>query len=771
MRSKNVRSLICLLTVIVMMINLNCFTVFASTQENGLAEADTDASIKDVLSFTCVYNAETKKVTVSGSMHHEAFAEHNNSTLVIYAIPPGMTEQQVADNSEMSPLAEAEVSIRFGFTFNANNIVDIYSRYAIFLRSTDGALTLGTEAQYPELEVNVERVDDGSAFKGVMAPSASFAASVAPGITVLPVYLDSLYTSSSGGYVYQGDGEILFFEKNYVDGLDGRINTIASTGSRIYLQLLLRGGDTFAHSDGEAEYYMPDVYQSRVLDLLHSAVNFLVTRYNDANGGCLEGFVIGKAWDNYSKYNFALSDSLDDYAKRCGLYTVIVANSARSVDPTLDIVLPFSEVGFSTDLQYQGKSGEHFSVRALAEAVIEYLKNSFSSGLKCSLMIESAQVPFGISNSTVDSGIDTDFSDYSSQIYAGGQQAFSLLLDSLRSSYSSLSTDYVFVWTPPEKLCGTALEAAYAYSYYALLGDEHIYAFVADLSESACYTDVKKIMKSIDTIYGASATAHLPEYFGADGWKAIKGVTSVATDGAKHVYTAEAMTQLPEKCIGRFNYFDFSNHILTDNWKRGVGCGGLRLEYSSKEDRALRAALSLIGTEEAQLIYKYDQYENMIHTPYLKIDLKIDGAIEKAKYRITLVLEGKNGRYESSCIINGDEIQSAVFDISEYAYFNKIEGFRLSVASLNDADETCDMWIYGISGHSDKYASNKLQELISQDRDSMREDDVTDEEGSYLERAAIAVGLVIIVGALGMGLFITFKHNGKSDGAEKEEDT
>lgn len=752
---------ISIIILLAMLLSLPFFSLISSATEANAADNEASAG-KDVLSFSCVYNAESKKVTVSGTMNHDAFATYNNSSLVIYSIPPGMSEYEVAADKESKPLAETAVSIRFGFTFGISDLTDLYSRYAVFLRSEDGELTLGTAAQYAEVSAEVAEDETKRSFKGINTVSPSVMTETVPGMAVLQVYLDELYTSSSGGYVYQGEKEILFFEKNYIDELDSKINSLSTMGSKIYIQFLLRRSDTFAHSDSDvSEYFMPDVYDPATLSLVHGASDFIVSRYNGEKKGVIDGVIVGKGWDYYAKCNFYDTDDISEYAKRCGLYTVIIANAARSVDPTVDVVLPFTDKGFSTDAEYDGELGDHFSVKALAESILAYLDESFNSGLKCSFLIETAQTPFDITNDDFELGISPEFSAQGASFCAGKQVAFSSFLDVIHAKYNSVSDDYIFVWSVPENLSGNALAAAYTYSYYSLLGDTDVVAFVADFTSSSYEKDIARIIKYIDTVYGPSSTEYLLEYFGVNSWNEIAGITNSRQEGVSHIYTSEPMWGLPAECIGSFTYFDFSGTMLTENWKKGIGCKDIKIDYAHSERKALKASLAP-KDGDAQVIYAYNYYENMIHTPYLKLDFELDG-VEGVIYEVTFMLESATGRYESSCVVSADEPKSVVLDISEYAYFNKTESIKISVRTIVGQEEDCALWLYGISGHSEKYDSERLGTLIREDRDSIKDIAHDKEENSYLEQAAVAVGIVVAVGAVGIGVFVTLKRGGKNE--------
>ena len=298
---------------------------------------DGRTATEGILSFTCTYNSDTHKVAVSGNMDHDAFASHKDSALVIYSIPPGASAYQVASDPDSSPLAETSVSIRFGFTFSVDSIIDRYSRYAVFLRSSDGTLTLAAEPHYPEVSAQKDGDTSRAGFKGISSGSVAAMAEAAPGLAILPVYLDSLYTDSTGGYIHQGEVDILFFDKSYINELDAKINSLFTTGTKIYLELLLRGGDRYAHSESEdAEYFLPDTFDPETLSRVHFASEFLALRYGGDNDR-MDGIIVGKGGEGLKRigsYARADLEKLLDTKVYLNLWVKVKENwreSARTV--------------------------------------------------------------------------------------------------------------------------------------------------------------------------------------------------------------------------------------------------------------------------------------------------------------------------------------------------------------------------------------------------------------------------------------------------------
>lgn len=759
------RKIISIVILAAMLLSLLSMSLIAfATDIVDQTEEAPATKIEDALYFSCSYNADTRKVTVNGSMNHDAFAAYGNSTLVIYAIPPGMSEYDVANDSAQEPLAQTAVSIRFGFSFKISKLIERYSRYAIFLRSEDGELLLATEAQYPEVvyERNTEQYRDY--FKGVATDNILTASDANVATAIIPVYLDVLFTKTSDGYVYNMEEEQLFFSRAYIDKLDAKINSVSSSGARVYLQFLLRGGEDFGVSAVEgAEYYLPNVYEENIVLLVHSATEFLSLRYKNADLGNVYGIIVGKGWDNYSKYNYSTADSIEHYIDQCALYSVIITNAARSVIPSLDIVLPFTSENFINNDSFFGVQGKSYSVKYLIEGFLGYFDESFAHGLDCSFIMETSDVPFGISNENIEDGVNLTFLNYNTQIYAGGQKLFSEYCAGLSALYESAPESYIFRWIVPENLSGTALSVAYVYSYYSLICDDMVSCFVVDVpTQKDVLSHISLVMKYIDTERGLPNNANMLQYFGVSSWSDLVGAPLEDILAKKHIYSTAANFDLPTDIKGRFDYFDFFGSILTDGWNHGIGCKSIKIDYAETAQKALKAELALQNNQYAQIIYSYPQHENMTYTPYLAFDIKMSDGLDDSLYEVKIFLENSDTRLESTCVVEGNELTSVVLDLSRYDHSDRIEQIKISVRSIYGEVENSTFLLYRISGHSSEHSSQELVQLINSEREKINNTQNEQKIANSFEKAAIAVGIAIIAGALAIGLFVSFKK-GRSE--------
>ena len=375
--------------------------------------------------------------------------------------------------------------------------------------------------------------------------------------------------------------------------------------------------------------------------------------------------------------------------------------------------------------------------------------------------MESKEIPFGITNDNIDGGVDIDFQDYKAEIYPGGQKVFSNYLISLSKKYNSAPKDYIFSLKLPEGLYGNALDTVYAYSYFALISDSAVSSFVIDISESI--NDSLDVVKYIDTDKRDATLNRLLRYFDAEHWSNIKGIPQAPTEANKTINSALPLSALPSSVKGSFNYFDFSDSLSSvDGWNKGTGCANVRLDYTQNSIRALKAEFLTSSTEKSEIVYLYDNYDNMSYAPYLKFDFQINDGAEDSLYEIKFIFENEGNRYEASYAARGDELTEVVLDLSGYKHVSDIRNIKISVRCLYGAVKNCTLWLHDIKGYSDKYDSATLENLIDKEREKADASQGQEEDDSSIEAITIALGLFLIAGTLGFGLFVIFKKDVKN---------
>lgn len=734
------------------------YGVQESAGQTAAEEAnDTEELFKDVLSYTCVFDTQAKRIRLSGTLDNKLFAEHSKWSLAVYAVPPGTTEYEVLNMPDSKPLAEATVSIKFEFSFKADDIISRYSRYAVFLRSPEGESVLCTEAQFPEVPSTFQAVNDKRYYKGLCADFDSRVTDISPGTAILPLYWDELFSETPSSVFILADGKQYFFNKDTVDELDVALRSMSASGNKIYLRLYKK-----SEENSSAEYVMPDVYDHDTVARIHAAVSFLTDRYGDREFGVISGYILGKGWETPKKYNYGGNITFEEYVRKCATYAVIVANAARMIDSSIDVVIPLSGNEFLTEPK-KGQTKNAF--KQTAEGILSYFDASFYAGINCSFLLDTSDVPLGISNSNVYDGIKTDIEDADGKFYAGLQTGFSDYLFSLGLSYKSCPEKYIFSWTPPSTLNGIALSAAYAYSYYKLLSDNAIYLFAVDFSKRADIEGVAHLMKYIDTDKGVSATQSLAKLFDKKSWKEIVSAELLEQYAKRQTLTAPVNVGIKEDFKGSFYYFNFANSNLVENWYKGVGCISIKSDYRAEQKKSLCADLLLDGTDRSsEVIYIYGYPENMSYTSHLNFSFSISDDADNSLYEVKFTLENNGNRIEGSSVIRANEEYDVMLDISEFANGNTTEAVRISVRSLDGKSGECSLWINDICGYSQSYDSETLEELINISRENMRNPNVDEENRTKVETVAFAIGIVLAIGALGLGIFVSFKRNSSDSG-------
>ena len=232
--------------------------------------------LNNALTYTCVYDPEQKRVNISGSLNKDVFKDYSAWTLCVYAVPAGSTEWDVVADPKAVPVAEALISIKFEFSLKADQVSYKYSRYAVFLRSPSGKLMLTSEPQYPEVRSTFEGVSEDRNYKGVYCEFSSFVSDIDAGTVILPVYVNSLVSSTSSSMFILADKKQQFFNKDVIDTLDIAVRSLSVTGAKIYFRLLYK---TDENDTVTAEYELPRMDDPAELVKLHAVVSFLSERW------------------------------------------------------------------------------------------------------------------------------------------------------------------------------------------------------------------------------------------------------------------------------------------------------------------------------------------------------------------------------------------------------------------------------------------------------------------------------------------------------------
>ena len=721
---------------------------------------------EDILSYSCYYDVESAKINVKGTINYDAFAIYRNSELLIYEIPIGKSESDVINDENIKPIAEAPISITFAFSFKAASIISRHSKYAIFIKTDDGEYILTTEAQYAEISSTVTEDTQKSNFKGVSGNYSSYISNVNAETAIIPIYLDSIYTNSSNGYVYQIENHRFFFDKSYINELDKQISSLSFFDTKVYLQILLRPGSIFKSYFTEgAKYAMPDVYDDETVILLHSILDFLISRYNADDNGSVAGVVIGKQWDNPLEYNAYRDVSFNEYVAFCGHYATVISNSVHSINPEIDIVISMSGDGFLRESGDLSLISNGFSAGTFYKELMQYFDITSYSGTKCSVLVETNATPLEITANDIENGIDVSKELDKNTFNIGNHSFISNFFNDVSKKYVSAASNYSVLWVPDKSLKGNALCAAYSYAFYALLSDPNVTNFTVEFSGNAenkeNIKDLEFILKNIDTKKSFEITKNILKFFNSENWSELLGDISIPNPSKKTYYSADLLSDLPDNIKGEFYYFDFSKAFLADNWNTGVGCNDVKINYSLDGRKALQTDFNISSGDFCDLVYVYNYPESIAYTPYIKFNLEISSENLDSLYEIKFVFNSDDAIFESNAIIKSNEIENIVLDFSKADEFSLLKNVKISLRALNGSAEDATMWIYDIIGYSAEYTSEELLEFIEDERDKIKHDDINNSSNIW-KRYLIVFGILIGTAVLGFAFILTVQKNNKN---------
>jgi hypothetical protein len=326
---------------------------------------------------------------------------------------------------------------------------------------------------------------------------------------------------------------------------------------------------------------------------------------------------------------------------------------------------------------------------------------------------------------------------------------------------------YMILWTPPSSLKGNLFAASYAYCYYSLLADSYVSVFAVEVDGEFAQNNLRNIshvVKYIDTYEGSEVAKNLPAVFGAKSWSELLSDGLVAKAAARHCYSAEASVNSTHNFIGEFKYFDFTSSSIFEDWYAGLGCSLIKSNTSADTNKSLKAEFDLGGIYEVgEILYVAQYAENMIYTPILRFNLMIDNGEDPSLYEIGITVGNSENRIESCSIISSGVMTEIYVDISSYISSNMVDYLKISARSLDGNESKCDLLVYDICGLSASYDSQTLDSLIMRERDKIRHSDDFEEDKKYWTQIAIGIGMLLLIGALGAGIFISFRREDPAD--------
>ena len=732
---------------------------------------------ENLITYTCQYDENTSKVQIKGTVRHDVMIQYKEHFLDVYVISPGETVEDAVFSPNAKIKTSMKLAIKFDFALSAPTMTERFSRYAVVVRSSEGDKILASAPQY--IHVASEYAHDPSdrlPYKGISSDQTSLAGGLGAGTAMIPVYLNQLIGTNSGGMIYPMENGFCYLNRTYVEALDAKIRTYSASGTRVYIQLLLEAnGSSLALANGQengAVYDFPNLRVSKNLQQISAAVTFLAERYETNQSGLLSGIVVGSSIDR-SSHSYTGGLPLENYAERYAFYLMVVASSARFHHSNIDVIIPFSSMDTYSDSKTPVEVND-YSPSVLLENILSILDERLSTRFSCGTMIESDIVPMNLSEND---GMPS-YSTPVGRLSAENLEKYETYLNQLQTKYSCAPSHFIYRWDVPNDLYGNRLNCAYAYSYYRLLRLKSISSFVVSFSEEVeehALTDLATVFRYIDTAQGDSITAPLLSYFDSPSWASLLSTNAVLSTDVRNIYRIRANTAVPAVFKGSFEYFDFSSGNVGD-WFAGAGCQKVRADFFSGGTRGVSGTMLRSDTGAmSELLCLYEFPENFVYTPYLKLTLEVtdEGGGQDALYELTVSLGNDTTTILCDQTVRSGERCEIWLDltgISEEELMTKY--IKIGGAMLDGTAEKFSIGVVGLTGYSEDHSSEELSELIETERLRIRNQNADEEEDDKQKELLWIIfgGLLLISAVIGGVVFFIKRNDEEETEEEKEKD-
>ncbi len=753
----------------VMLINIFALCVYASSStQTASYQTEYDIDKSDAIGEInfCRYNAARSTVTISGTINHEIMVRYSDYKIALFRVPVGKTIQDVLLAPDSKPLSSTDISVKFEFTVKAETDLERFAGYAVLIYKDKEFKIIG-EPRYPAVDTSYSYTPgDKSYYKGISSELISNSVDTGAGVAIVPVYFEKLLSATATGYIYSLQGSYIYFDKAYINELDKTIKSYRAVGAKVYLQFLISEGTntgihTLPNSSGNA--LIPDMSSEQTINLVSSFTDFLCDRYSNNGSGKISGIILGRSVD--TAYCGESVMSVMDYSFNYARYMLAVSCVARSSIVDLDIVMPLSD---RNSYNLSGEFDGELAPSKMLESVCGFLDKYSAGKFVFSTMIESSSVPYGISDENIQK---KEFStDGYSGINADNTKIFSGYLEKLQKKYDSAPMSFIFNWTLPEDISGNVLSCAYSYSYFKLLSNDKISAFVVSFTDNERegnyrYLDeIARIMRYIDTADGFSVTSPQLELLGANSWYAVVSDMYTGRFDTKRLLTLDPLSEMPASVIGNYMYYDFTYYTDISSWFGGNFCDGLKITYNDISGRSLEAHFDQeqrTPTEYSEIYCSYEYPENFVFTPFIsmKFSIQNDNAVKDELYELKLTVGSDKNVSEIKRVCPAYEQIELMFDISKFCEVSMAEYVKISVRCLGTEGGGYSLYLSSMNGFSDKYISSELDTLISEERLKIRDMQQKDDVGgnNAVNIVMVVAGVAVVVAVIGVGIFMCFR--------------
>ncbi len=749
------KKIFCLLLSIILTVIFLAPSAVAWESDN--AEHET---FQNAVNFTCIYQAKEKRVYIDGTVAHDFLVNHEDYKITVYRILPGLTLENIMADEESTFVAQSDMTVKFTFYVDVENVLEQFSKYAIVLVSSSGESHLAGQPLIPSVSSEVEYdLSNKSAFKGILSDSSLNVGDSGAGTVIVDVDISKTRGDSANSILYPMGNTYVHFSKSYISLVDKQLMSALVNNARVYIRLLLPVAEQSIGSTSSEGYLysIPNLYSEDIIEYIYTLSAFLSERY-DGNMGKLYGIIAGSKIDDVKNTNFIGEYDIDGYAELYTLYLTVIANAVRATDNTLDIVIPLSD---TNDYNKEITDESIVQPSTITEQIVYRLDKNVSGNFDCTLLVESDTSPI----SAEENGGNVVFvpTDEKDRITPATIDVLLTYIHNMSQRYKSAPSNVIYLWNIDLSLGGNKLACAYTYAYIRLLTKDTVSSFAININTSS-YNELAAIIRRIDTDTSLQSVQPLCKYFGAATWEEILQSTPTMPVLNK-IFEVNITTDAPADSIGEFQYMDFTSSTVYPLMHEGHNCEYVRTDYNSQGNRILRVGSGKVKIgDSVELVGAFEYSESYMYTPILSLTMGVEDldASASALYEISITVGTGDTRLVALGILKNGETKSLYFDVEDFAEIEDADYIRISARCLTEDSMGISLLLEDIKGYSTEHNSQRLAELIEERRLQIRNQGLNDGSGFNYTTVVTVLGVCVAAAVLALALLIPLKRDDDS---------
>ncbi len=732
------------------------FAFVAPSVPVGASENDTAAEFANAVNYTCTYQVAEKRVYIDGTVAHDFLVNHNDYKITVYRILPEQTLEDVLSAPQSTYTAQADMTVKFTFYIDVENVLEQFSKYAIVLVSPSDVKHIAGQPLIPSVSSDYNyNASTRSGFKGINSQSSLNVGDSGAETVIVDVDIGKTRGDSANSIIYPMGITYVHFNKSYISSVDKQFSAALTNNAKVYIRLLLPAmSDLSIVQTSTLPYSLPNLYSADVLEYIYTLSKFISERYG-GEGGKLYGIIAGSKIDDVINVNDIGERDISSYAELYTLFLTVVSNAARSVNNKLDMVIPLSDVN-----DYGKSIVDSGAIRpsTLLEQIVYRLETAVSGNFDCTLLVETELTPINVTELHGEMLLAP--ADDENTVLPSTIDSLLLYIRNMGDKYSSAPSSVMYLWNVDEALSGNVLASAYAYAYMKLFEKNTVSSFAVKLGTQS-YGELHTLIRQIDTEKALVSVEPLCKYFGVEAWEEIlQSTPNILTK--KKVFEVNISTNAPSGAKGEFQYMDFTSSTFYPIMQAGHNCEYIRTDYDKSGSRILKVGSEKISRGDSlEVMGIFDYPESYIYTPTLSLKVGVEDveADASAMYEITVTVGMENTRLIAIGALKNGEARQLYFDVEDFAELGNADYIRISARCLTEDSDGMSLLLGELNGHSDEYTSQRLSELIDAERLNIRNEGIDDNSGFNYTTIVAVVGIVVAGAVLAVALLIPLKKD------------